>query len=232
MTADVSRRAPDAPAGPQSVHRALEVLTIVVDSGPKALSDLARATGLPASTTMRMLRALEHWGFVVRLSDGSYSRGERFVKAQLTPGMPIAEDLVDLSAEIMQRLTRLTQESSYLAVPGPAGTCTFLREEQSPLPIRYVGFDGWAGRTVSMSDSVTGEVLLGHVPAEGYVIRAAVTDPDSVAIGAPVALTDGTIVAALSLAGPSYRLPPERLKQHGEALRAAADELALALDNR
>ncbi|WP_430408096.1 helix-turn-helix domain-containing protein [Glutamicibacter halophytocola] len=35
-----------------------------------ALVTLARASNLPTSTTSRMLRVLEHWGYVSRASDG------------------------------------------------------------------------------------------------------------------------------------------------------------------
>jgi DNA-binding IclR family transcriptional regulator len=142
---------------------------------------------------------------------------------------PNAQELIDLSAPVMKRLTTQTQESSYLAVPGPAGTCTFLREVQSPLPLRYVGFDGWEGRTVPMAGSVTGEVLGQRVPAEGYVVMATVTDPDSTAIGAPVRLENGSIIAVLSLAGPSFRLTEDSVRRHGEAIKAAAAELGAAL---
>lgn len=219
----------DPALGPQSVHRALELLTLVVDRGPMALSDLARASNLPASTAMRMLRALEHWGYVLRLPEGSYSVGQRFVQSTVRSESPRAEDLNDLAAPVMRQLTQQTQESSYLAVAGHAGTCTFLREEQSPLPIRYVGFDGWEGRTVSMNGSVAGEIFASRIPDAGYVVRAAVTDPDSTVIGAPVRIADGTIVAVLSIAGPSFRLPEPVIARHGEAVQSAAAALATLL---
>ncbi|MFV0432384.1 MAG: IclR family transcriptional regulator [Leucobacter sp.] len=215
----------DASLGPQSVHRALEVLTLVVDRGSLTLSDIARATDLPASTTMRMLRALDTWGYVSRSNDGRYSLGRRFVQARLPAEGKRPEDLIDLSAPIMQHLTRATSESSYLAVPGPAGTCTFLREVQSPLPIRHVGFDGWEGRTVSMEGSVVGEILGGEVAESGFVVMAAVADPDALVIGAPVRAGDGSCIAVLSIAGPRFRMPDETVAAHGEAVKAAAAEL-------
>lgn len=219
----------DSALGPQAVHRALEILTNVVEHGPISLSDLARATGLPTSTSMRMLRALEHWGYVSRAESGQYSLGERFVQSRVSAEGARAEDLIDASAPVLQRLTALTSESSYLAVPGPANTCTFLREVQSPLPIRHVGFDGWAGRTVAMSGSVTGEVLDGRTPPSGFVVMPAVDDADSTVIGAPVFSSGGEPIAALSIAGPSFRMPPAAIAAHGEAVRAAASELTQLL---
>lgn len=222
----------DASLGPQSVHRALEVLTHVVDNGPIALSDTARASKLPTSTTMRMLRALEHWGYVSRSSNGLYSIGSRFVQSRVFNENARAEDLLDHSAPIMQRLTEETSESSYLAVPGPAGTCTFLREVQSSLPIRHVGFDGWEGRTVPMAGSVTGEVLDRRTPEIGYVVMRAVEDPDATVVGAPVFDTTDAPIAAMSVAGPSFRMAEESIFRIGELVKAAADELTELLLER
>lgn len=222
----------DASMGPQSVHRALEILTLVVDHGPTALSDVARATRLPTSTTMRMLRALEHWGYVSRGADGQYSLGVRFVQSTMFNDSTRAEELIDLSASVMQQLTADTQESSYLAIPGPANTCTFLREVQSPLPIRHVGFDGWVGRTVSMSGSVVGEIFEGRIPESGYVVMAAVDDPEATVVGAAVHDASGEIVAAISVAGPGYRMGEIKVAEFGHAVIAAAAELTAQLRAR
>ncbi|MFD5224489.1 IclR family transcriptional regulator [Microbacterium sp. NPDC058342] len=222
----------DASLGPQSVHRALEVLTHVVDHGPLALSDIARASRLPTSTTLRMLRALEHWGYASRGTDGRYSPGVRFVQSTMSNDNARAEELIDLSAALMQRLTAQTQESSYLAIPGPANTCTFLREVQSPLPIRHVGFDGWAGRTVPMSGSVVGEIFENRTPEEGYVVMAAVDDPDATVVGAPVHGSGGAIIAAISVAGPRYRMDGSRIAEFGHTVVAAAQELTAQLEAR
>lgn len=222
----------DASLGPQAVHRALEVLTLVVDHGPIALSDVARASSLPTSTTMRMLRALEHWGYVSRGTDGRYSLGVRFVQSTMSNDNARAEELIDLSAPVMHQLTAETQESSYLAVPGPANTCTFLREVQSPLPIRHVGFDGWVGRTVSMSGSVVGEIFEGRTPESGYVVMAAVDDPETTVVGAPVHGANGEVIAAISVAGPRYRMDETRISDFGRTVVAAAGALTAQLGSR
>lgn len=216
----------DASNGPQAVHRALEVLSLVVDRGPLTLSDIARASSLPTSTTLRMLRALETWGYVFRASDGRYDIGNRFVQSRISAEAARPEDLIDLSAPVMRRLTQATLESTYLAVPGPANTCTFLREVQSPLPIRHVRFDGWTGRTVSMAGSVVEAVAEGRVPEIGYVVNAGVADPDSIVLGAPVHAADGACVAVLEVTGPRFRMPDDVVAVHGEALKAAAEELS------
>ncbi|QIK62741.1 helix-turn-helix domain-containing protein [Leucobacter viscericola] len=212
--------------GPQSVHRALEILTLVAEREPIGLSDLARASQLPASTAMRMLRALEQWSYVWRTDDGRYALGSRFIDSRVPAVTSRDSNLLDLSGPVMAKLTEETLESSYLAIPTPSNTCTFLREVQSPLPIRHVGFDGWVGRTASLDRSAAGEVFAERTPETGYVVREAVDDPDATVVAAPVFGEGGTIIAALSVAGPTFRMSPERVELAGRAVTRAADALA------
>ena len=216
--------ATDSSAGPRAVHRALELLTRVVEEGPQPLSELARASGLPTSTTLRILRALEHWGYISRTNEHQYEPGRRFVESRITAEPPRSEELIDASAEVLQRLAADTSESSYLAVPGPAHTCIYLREVQSDQPIRHVGFSGWAGRTVPMAHSAVGEVLEGRTPEVGYAVLDAVVTPEATVIAAPVLDTSG-IIAALSIVGPSFRMSSAVIRELGPRVRAAADEL-------
>ena len=214
----------DSTTGPRAVHRALELLTRVVEEGPQPLSDLARASGLPTSTTLRILRALEHWGYVSRSSRNQYELGARFLESRISVEPQHSEDLIDLSASVLQQLATDTSESSYLAVPGPAHTCIYLREVQSAQPIRHVGFSGWAGRTVPMAHSAVGEVFEGRTPEVGYAVLDAVVTPEAMVIAAPVFEGEATI-ASLSIVGPSYRMTPEAIKRLGPLVVAAADEL-------
>ncbi|WP_053388116.1 IclR family transcriptional regulator [Leucobacter japonicus] len=215
-------------AGPRAVHRALELLSIVVDRGPLPLTELARASGLATSTALRSLRALEHWDYVGRGTDGSYAIGARFAKSMFSADAPTAEDLVDRSATILQRLTDDTGESSYLTVPGPAHTCLYLREVQSEQPIRHVGFSGWAGRTVRADGSAVGEVLAGATPAVGYLVMDALLAPDATVIAAPVRDNE-EIVAAISIVGPSFRMGADAVTRFGPMVQSAANALTAAL---
>lgn len=219
----------DSGSGPRSVHRALELLTIVVETGPQPLTELARASGLPTSTTMRSLRALEHWGYVARTADGGYVSGHRFARSRFDAEPATAEHLFERSAEVLQRLTDLSGESSYLTVRGPGRSCIYLREVQSDQPIRHVGFAGWAGRTVQMDGSAVGAVLDGETPDTGFVTLGAVSAPDATVIAAPVLDSEGAIVAALSIVGPSFRMGADRVQQLGGLVRDAAQNLTAVL---
>lgn len=211
--------------GPRAVHRALELLTRVVESGPISLSALARQADLPASTAMRMLRVLEHWDYVAKDPQGHFVVGARFAQSRFTPEPASAEALNDLSAPILHELTQSTGESSYLAVRGDANTCVYLREEQTTHPIRHVGFSGWQGRTVPMASSAVAEVFERRIPESGYVVMDAVVTSEATVVAAPVYSSTGEIIAVLSVVGPSYRLKGDGISAAGAAVIAAANAL-------
>lgn len=216
--------------GPRAVHRALELLSLVIDRDePGSLLDLANAAGLPSSTALRNLRALEHWGFVFRDDDGGYSPGPRFVNSQIPVGSDASADLIELSLPYLEETSRRTGESSYLAIPGPAGTCIYLREVQTTQPIRFVGFDGWTGRTVSRAGSAVGEILDGRVPEHGYCVLPAALTPEAHVIAAPIRDGSGEIIAALSIAGPSFRLDRAGAAAQGPVVRSIADAIGKRL---
>ena len=226
---DEKGEALDSGAGPRSVHRALELLTAVVESGPQPLTELARASGLPTSTTLRSLRALEHWGYVARTTDGGYVAGHRFARSRFDAEPASAEHLFERSGDVLQRLTDRSGESSYLTVRGPGRSCIYLREVQSDQPIRHVGFAGWAGRTVQMDGSAVGAVLDGETPDTGFVTLGAVSAPDATVVAAPVLDTEGAIVAAISIVGPSFRMGADRVQELGALVHDAAQNLTRAL---
>ncbi|WP_435199095.1 IclR family transcriptional regulator [Janibacter sp. GS2] len=52
------------------------------------------------------------------------------------------------------------------------------------------------------------------------------------AVAAPIRGHDGAVIAALSAAGPTYRLSPERLPQVATTVRAAAEEVSAKMGHR
>jgi DNA-binding IclR family transcriptional regulator len=200
------------------------MLSHVIDHGPQTLTELARASDLPASTTLRITRALEEWAFLARAADGRFEAGPRFVRSRVTVDTQRSEDLTGLATPIMRRLTAETRETSYLAVPGPARTCVYLREIQSEEPVRYVGSAGWTGRVVPLDDSAVGQVLDGNVSAGGYCVRPAALAPEATVVAAPVWGADDQIIAVLSIAGPTFRMTDTAVEHHGpRVVQAAAD---------
>ncbi|MEZ5407998.1 MAG: IclR family transcriptional regulator [Acidimicrobiales bacterium] len=101
-------------SGVQSIERAFAVLR-ALSTGPAGVTDLAERTGLPKSTVSRLLAALEREGAVARAgSGGHYRLGP--VLAELAPASAPGLNLAALARPHLTELTRLTGETSGLAV--------------------------------------------------------------------------------------------------------------------
>ncbi|MEU6140256.1 helix-turn-helix domain-containing protein [Streptomyces sp. NPDC047081] len=209
--------------GPRSVHRALMLLTCVVERGPQTLSELARVLEMSPSTAMRLARALVHWGYLDRDESGTYSTGRRFASLQRTVREAPETDIVELSGPVLRALTDDTQESSYLSVQGAAQTLMYLRQVPSPQAIRHVN---WTGRSMPMAGTAAGAALTGQVDEHGVAVAKAIATEGATAIAAPVRDAQGTIVAALSIVGPSFRMPPRAIARYAERVRLRSMELS------
>nr|WP_255426575.1 IclR family transcriptional regulator C-terminal domain-containing protein [Pseudonocardia sp. C8] len=67
---------------------------------------------------------------------------------------------------------------------------------------------------------------LTEIAAHGYAWALEEYEPGLHAVAAPVRDHDGTIIAALSVSGPSYRLPAERLEEITPDVVAAGHEIS------
>src|SRR3954465_15290162 len=103
--------------GTQSIDRAAQLLVRVVENlEPTSVGTLAESTGLPKSTTSRLVRALERQGLLQR--DGA--------RGNLSPGPVLLKfarrggefDLAALAEETLRRLATDSGETINLAVAG------------------------------------------------------------------------------------------------------------------
>src|SRR5439155_8549179 len=98
------------PSGTQAIERAAQLLVRVVESSePPSIGELSAGSGLPKSTTSRLVSALERQGLVQRL-------GER---GRLQPGPVLlryasrdaSQTLVELAAPSLRRLADASGET-------------------------------------------------------------------------------------------------------------------------
>jgi IclR family acetate operon transcriptional repressor len=226
---------PDA-TGTQAIDRAAALLVRVVESTqPPSVGELAERSGLPKSTTSRLVSALERQGLVQRL-------GER---GRLRPGPVLlrfasrdsAATLVELAQPSLQRLAEASGETINLAVPGPDGV-----EHLDQLDTaHFVGITDWVGRRVDFEHAANGKVFLAFntpaptlagVRARGYATSVDELEVGLTAMAAPVLGADGTAHAALSISGPTARLTSERIAELAPLLIEEADALAERLGHR
>ncbi len=218
------------PNGTQAIDRAAALLVRVVESAqPPSVGELAERSGLPKSTTSRLVSALERQGLVQRL-------GER---GRLRPGPVLlrfasrdsAATLVELAQPSLERLAEASGETINLAVPGPEGVEHLAQLDTA----HYVGVTDWVGRRVDFEHAANGKVFLAfntHAPhlaavrAVGYATSVDELEVGLTAMAAPVLGADGGAHAALSISGPTARLTSERIAELAPLLVEEADALA------
>src|SRR5436190_9472664 len=118
--------------GTQSIDRAAQLLVHVVENPePTSVGSLAATTGLPKSTTSRLVRALERQGLVQRDgARGSLSPGPVLLRFA---GRDAALDLPALAHDTLRRLAAETGETTNLAVPGPLGVQQLAQDDSRHL---------------------------------------------------------------------------------------------------
>jgi urocanate hydratase len=201
----------------RAVERALQVLACFSDGRAKVtLSEAARLTGLPISTVSRLLATLESGGFL-RRSGSTYACGTRLIQIGLNALQNLSA--YEVAEAHLTRLTEMTGESSYLGVPGDDGYVVYVRQSLSSKSIRH---SAWLGRTVPVKGTAIGAAITGIVGEFGFTATRQTLEPDVTAIAAPIHGSDGSIVAAVNLTGPTYRIADDDVHRFGIAVAVAA----------
>ncbi|HEX7626969.1 MAG TPA: IclR family transcriptional regulator [Gaiellaceae bacterium] len=211
-----------AETGTQAIDRAAELLVRVVESSrPLGVGELAESSGLPKSTTSRLVGALERRGLVQRAGDRRVAPGPvllRFAHRDL------GESLVGLAAPALRALAELSGETINLGVPTPLGVEHLAQEDSR----HFVGGTNWVGRRVPYETTANGKVLLAFGPARpaggaeirarGFAVAVDELERGLSALAAPILGADGLAVAALSISGPTIRLTRDRIAELAPAL--------------
>ncbi len=213
--------------GTQAIDRAAELLVRVVESRtPLGVGELAAGSGLPKSTTSRLVGALERRGLVQRAGDRRVAPGPillRFAHRDTSEG------LVELAAPALRALSELSGETINLGVPTPLGVEHLAQEDSR----HFVGGTNWVGRRVPYETTANGKVLrafsthdASEIRARGYATAIDELEVGLSALAAPVFGPDGIAVAALSISGPSIRLTRDRIAELVPALVEQARSLS------
>ncbi|SDG94435.1 IclR family transcriptional regulator [Nonomuraea jiangxiensis] len=232
----------------QSVDRAIAILEILARDGATRVTDLAVELDVHKSTAFRLLAALEQGGLVEQSGErGRYRLG--FGVVRLAGAATAQLDLSRESRPVCLRLAETVGETVNIAVPRD-GDAVNISQVRGPAAISG---HNWVGQRTPSHATSSGKVLLAfgalRLPAElrrytpHTVTSAAGLALDEVrergwaatveelevglnAVAAPIRGSDGSVVAAVSASGPSYRLTPPRLPEVGALLVAAAREIS------
>jgi DNA-binding IclR family transcriptional regulator len=150
----------NARGGIQALDAALSVLRAMGHfPGPVALTDLARAAGMPASKVHRYLASFIHAGLVVqRERSGRYDLGP--CAAELGLAALERNDFVNRAADGLEELSERTQLTALLTVWGNQGA-TVVRWERAASPL-VTSFG--LGSSLPLVTSASGRVFLAFLP--------------------------------------------------------------------
>ncbi len=198
--------------GVAAVDRALSILAAFEDGTRQLeLAELARRTGLYKSTLLRLAVSLERGGMLRRGADGAFRLGPALFR--LGTLYRDSFDLRDLAVPVMQRLADRTGESvSFYVREGDKRVCLFRVHATQHRLLHYLlpgtefpATTGAAGKVITAwsepyaedAEARREQVLM--LSIEGRTIA------DSNAMSVPVLDADGSLVGAMSLAGPALR---------------------------
>lgn len=237
-----------------AVERALTVLDALGEAGAEiGTNELARRTGINASSVSRLLATLVDAGYAEQTPGGRYRLGVRVL--QLAHSALDGLDLRSLARPALETLVERTGETATLSVSGgrDAVTLDFARSTQAVQSVAQLGRPSVAHATA------TGKVLLayGDVPLptgrltaytprtitdartlarevelcrrRGWADAVGEREPDLVAIAAPVLGGTGELAAILGVQGPASRFDADARARAVPALTLAAAELSTRL---
>jgi IclR family acetate operon transcriptional repressor len=244
----------------QSLERGLRVIEATAAIGGSAtLSEIARKTALPRSTTHHLLRALVAFGYLVQDGDARpYRLAPKLFR--LTGRTWTKELLAEISMPFLDELSRRVGEGTSLAILRD-GVVTVVAKRESEGPVRVVQevgaerpihctavgkalaawlpeeeLDGIMARTIfdrkTARTIVTPAALrreLARIRVTGFAIDNEEHMEGIRCIAAPVRDHSGEVSASLCVVGPTNRLPQRRLTEIRRPLAAVAAALSARL---
>jgi len=236
----------------QSIHRAFDLLQAIAVE-PAGLTELAKRSELPKSTTARLLSTLESIEAIERTDAGTYRLGATLnTLASSSPNT----DLASVAVPHLQQLTELTGEASGLSIPdGYLVHYIAQVESDNPIQIR-----DWTDELIPMHVVPSGLVFMAEWPTErieryfgrkpkastkrslksakalakrldtlsttGFVWANEEFVEGLNSVAAPVRNPDGLVVAAIHVHGPAYRFPTDGAEDEiGQAVLKTATRL-------
>ncbi|WP_226344717.1 IclR family transcriptional regulator [Agilicoccus flavus] len=243
----------------QSVVKALALLRATVEHGGANVSTLARACDLPRATALRLVRTLEHEGFLLRNpGDDRVLLGPELVR--LARGTDAQAVLADVARPVVVDLVETIRETVTFSVVGPDGGLDLLDQVDAPAQLRP---RSWLGQRFPLHASASGKVLLasldgarrrvvlteplqrftgatvtdpahldaelGQVRDQGYAVASDEEEEGLTGVASGVYGQSGDLLAVLTASGPTQRLDRLRGREAAGHLVAAARRVEAAL---
>ncbi len=242
--------------GVQSVDRAITVLEILARRGEAGVSEVASEIDVHKSTAFRLLGALEGRGLVEQAEDrGKYRLGFGLIPLagavadRLDVTRQGREVCVRLASEMGETINlAVLQEHWAVNVDQARGPSTVSTHnwigrltplhctssgkvllahqpaERRAALLASSGMERLTARTITVAPDL--ETQLAKVRSEGSAVSMEEYETGLNAVAAPVHDRSGTVVAALSVSGPAYRLDERRIATLTAPLVRGAAEIS------
>ena len=254
-----TNKVPERGGSVQSVKRAATILRMFGQDSPElGVSEVGRRLHLHKSTASRLLATLESEGFVERVPDSEkYRLGLKLLR--LAGQTPRFSDLRSIALPLLRELAERSGETVNLAVSdddavvnieqvsGPhmvAGTNWIGR--RTPLHCVANGKILLALRSRADIDRVlaaplvrstartlTGKTALradlARARVQGYAVALGEIEEGLHAVAAAIRDAQGRAIAAVSVSGPSYRMPPSAIESFGRMSVETAERISARL---
>ncbi|RDI76119.1 Transcriptional regulator [Gaiella occulta] len=236
-----------------AVERAVAVLDALV-GGELGTNEVARRTGLNASTASRQLATLVAAGLVAHVEEtGRYRLGPRLV--ELGNAALAGLDVRDLARPHLRALSHATGETATLSVPGDpdAITVDFVQSPSSVQSVARLGRPSvahatatgkvalafgevelppgrlrpYTARTITDRAALAREIAV--VRERGYAVALREREDDLNAVAAPVCDSRGDLVAVIGVQGPASRFTPAAIDASLPVLRERAAAVSGAI---
>jgi DNA-binding IclR family transcriptional regulator len=235
--------------GVRSVQRALDILALLTEDRPTvSIRDIVEATGLAKTTVIRLVSTLEQSGLVWATGNGYMAGPGLWRWAHLARS---SWELPPETQQMMRELAMRQRETVNLYVARDIYRVCIAQQE-SPQPLRHVVH---VGDELPLFSGATAKVLLhdaspallarvarsspygaGHVKrlqewideaaVAGYAVSHGEREDGLSAVAVPILGRSGSVVAALSLSGPSVRFPEHRIAEFATDLRQIAQRMS------
>ena len=243
----------------RAVMRAIDLLNTVAESpGPTDLSDLARQTGLPASTAFRYLESMRQRGFIRQTQSGNYKLGARLFElgSTFTRGVSLWEHAHEIARDLAARAKEtasvgilddgrilyiaIANAQRELGIQSSPGTrhpahCTALGKAilaSMPWPAVEALLDRHPPERLTKKTITERGALrreLEVTAKRGYSIDREERAPGVICIGAGIRDFSGAIAGAISISGPKFRLTTRKLESCAALVRASAEDASSRL---
>jgi DNA-binding IclR family transcriptional regulator len=237
-----------------AVERAMVVLDAFIETPELGTNEIARRTGIGASTVSRILATLANGGFVAYNDEtGRYRLGSRLmvygnlVHARL--------DTRQALRPLLEILARRTGETATLSAPSSpdAITIDFVQAPGSVVSVAELGRPSVAHATAAgkvglafgtaelpparllrftdrtITNRARLEAELDEVHRQGFAIAEGEREPDLNAIAAPVFGPDGNLAAIVGVQGPASRFDSATITEATRMLTAISLAMSHAL---